>query len=167
MFASNVNAVSASASKYLTALNRAGDQKWGRDSKIYVQILGDIQQMRDDGCAAGTIQKDLFAEFARAIEENPALESEIKAFRAPIGRLFKEKAFENGGRDWAEYVGGFSTQAEWRDAHRKKTEKTEEKPATDPQKINAAWSILESCDDLESALAEINARGLASIQAAA
>ena len=166
MFASNVNAAAASASKYITALNRAGDQKWNRDSKIYVQILGDIQAMRNDGCAAGTIKKDLFAEFARAIEENPSLESEIKAFRAPLGRLFKDKAFEDGGRDWAEYVGGFSTQAEWRDAHRKKSEKTEPEGATDAQKIEAAWSILASCDDIEAAIAEINSRALAQTEEA-
>ena len=176
MFLVDINGLAKATLSNLKKQTAASAQDWKTSRRHYVDSLNRIQAMRDDGCAAGTIRKDLMATWKEVIEKYksvPGFESDAKAKRAVYKPFFENGMFENGGQDWEAYMSQFEFQADFRKAQRNpQTEPTEPtegatEGATDPQKIDAAWSILASCDDLESAIADINARALAMVQAAA
>lgn len=137
----------------------AFSHKWDMDKKAYLKIFLEIERIVSEGGAVGVAKKELFQIFKELIDENKAAESEIKAFRAPIGKLFKDKAFGTGV-DWDAYVSGFSTQDAFREFHRKTAETTEEQAeateeqaesilegSTEEDRIAAIKAILSGCDD--------------------
>lgn len=176
MFEAQINGLANATLSNLRKQAKATAQDWKTSRRYYVDSLNRIQAMRNDGCAAGTIRKDLMATWKDVIAKHkhePGFESDAKAKRAVYKPFFENGMFEDGGQDWAAYMAQFETQAEFRAAHRKsQAPKGGDgddggKGATDAVKIDAAWSTLASCEDLESAIAEINARALAMVQAAA
>ena len=168
-FQKNVSTLVASSITFAKATDRAVSQKWGRDSKVYVATLNSIDAMHADGCALEAIRKELMGCFRVAIEENPDIESDLKAQRAVFKPLFKSGLFGTGF-DWAEYVAGFETQDAWRKAHRKTgkaragkgeggkgeadAEQVADAPKTDPERVASMLAILSGCDDIPGAVAE-------------
>lgn len=156
-FQKNVSAVVRSAVSFDRAQNKALMQKWTRDAREYVAILTRIEAMVSDGCSPDTVKKDLYATFKKAIADNPAAESEVKAFRAPFKGFFEDELFGNGF-DWAEYVAGFESQDAWRKAHRKSSgarpdDGSKGEPKTDADRVAAMLATLSGCDDIPGAVA--------------
>jgi hypothetical protein len=156
-FQKNVSAVVRSAVSFQKAEATALAKKWDRDSREYVAILTRIDAMVADGCSPDTVKKDLYATFKKAIADNPAAESEVKAFRAPFKGFFAEGIFGQGF-DWAEYVAGFESQDAWRKAHRKSSgarpdDGSKGKPKTDADRVASMLSTFSGCDDRAAALA--------------
>lgn len=163
-FQKNVNAVVRSAISFQKKRNRALSEKWAADSKTYICILQTIEIMLADGVSLETIKKALYADFKKAIADNPDAESEIKAFRAAFRVFFGDEIFGTG-MDWAEYVASFETQEAWRKAHRKngkpRTSKGEgggegggdDAPKTDADRVAAMLATFSGCDDKASAMA--------------
>ena len=151
-FQKNVSAVVRSAVSFQKAEATALAKKWDRDSREYVAILTRIDAMVADGCAPDTVKKDLYSAFKKAIADNPATESEIKAFRAPFKGFFADELFGTGF-DWAEYVAGFESQDAWRKEHRKSNGPRDGGPKTDADRVAAMLATLKGCDDIPGAVA--------------
>ena len=133
--------------------------KWDMDKKAYVKIFLEIERVIAEGGAVGVAKKEIYEIFKNLIESNKAAESEIKAFRAPIGKLVADGDFGDG-MDWEAYVAGFDTQDSFREFHRKAPKTTEETPetteetpetilggSTEEDKVAAIQAILSGCDD--------------------
>ncbi len=151
-FQKNVNAVVRSAMSFQKKRDRATSEKWAADSKTYVCILQTIEVMLADGVSLETIRKALYADFKKAIADNPEAESEIKAFRAAFRVFFGDEIFGTG-MDWAEYVAGFESQDAWRRAHRKNGEPRTGKGKTDADRVASMLATFSGCDDKASAMA--------------
>ena len=124
VFTNAANAALRNINTWEKKIQGASAHKWDMDQKAYINIFDGIETVLSEGGAIGVAKKEIFQIVKDLITENPAAESELKAFRAPIGRLFKDKAF-GVHANWAHYVEGFSTQDAFREFHRKTTEPTE------------------------------------------
>lgn len=159
MFIKNIHGLAIATLSNLKRQTAAAAQDWKTSRRHYVGSLNRIQAMRDDGCAAGTIRKDLMETWKEVIEKYksvPGFESDAKAKRAVYKPFFENGMFEDGGQDWEAYMAQFETQAEFRAAHRKSQAPKDEgseggeggsEGATDEQRLAAIVAILGGCDD--------------------
>ena len=154
VFTNAANAALRNINTWEKKIQGASAHKWDMDQKAYINIFDGIETVLSEGGAIGVAKKEIFQIVKDLITENPAAESELKAFRAPIGRLFKDKAF-GVHANWAHYVEGFSTQDAFREFHRKTTEPTEPTEptgdalggSTESDREAAIKAILSGCDD--------------------
>ena len=158
MFETQINGLANATLSNLRKQAKATAQDWKTSRRYYVDSLNRIQAMRDDGCAAGTIRKDLMATWKEVIAKHkhePGFESDAKAKRAVYKPFFENGMFEDGGQDWEAYMAQFETQADFRAAHRKAqnpatepTEPTEPtEGSTEAQREEAIKAILSECND--------------------